>query len=84
MQGTAAGTRTASDLSGADIGTAITVSTLDWSITGRLHEVSHETDLVELDYVDSFRRFVPGWRRLSLTIGPWSGEVPPDAAVNTL
>lgn len=83
MPETEASTRTAGTLSGANLGTTITVSTASWVITGVLHEVDHKRDWVGAGV---FHRGDPsclaGRRHVELTIGPWSGEVPPDAAVS--
>ncbi len=74
--------RLAKNLNGSDLGSEVTVTGNEWSLTGILLSVDHHADQVDVSPIENpGSRYVNGQTWVDLCIGPWSGTVPPDAVV---
>lgn len=74
--------RTVADLSTRDIGTTITLTGRDWTITGPLRQVSTETDWIsEQAACDPEPTEVPGHTTTRIQLGPFAAEISNPGAV---
>lgn len=74
--------RTVADLSTRDIGTSITLTGRDWTITGPLRRVTTETAWIsERAFADTEPTEVPGRTATHIQVGPFTAEISTPAAV---